>query len=92
MIIIMLILAVPLMFLAMMILVAGLGATSEESKDPEAALDAAFNGEDVATWQQVIGGLSEQDVIKGAAARGYRITAPMSRSGLMVFAKDSSKV
>lgn len=88
--IIMLALAVPLVFLAMMALVAGAG--SKEADNPDEALDKAFTGERTATWQITIGGLSERQVIEGADARGYRLTTPAGRSGLMVFAKESAGV
>lgn len=82
-VIVLIVIGVPIAFLAMMALVAGAG--SKEADNPDEALDKAFTGERTATWQITIGGLSERQVIEGADARGYRLTTPAGRSGLMTF-------
>lgn len=71
-------------FILLMALAASGG--SKESKNPDAALDAAFSdGGDIATWQLTMGGLSERQVVAGAAERGYRPVSAAGRSGLITF-------
>ena len=82
-VIVLLVLAVPVGFLLLMALVAQAG--SGEAKDPDTALDKAFTGDRVATWQTTIGGLSQDQVVKGADARGYKLTAPAGSNGVLTF-------
>lgn len=81
--IVLLVIAVPICFLVLMAVVAQAG--SGEVKDPDAALDKAFTGERVATWQTTIGGLTHKQVIEGADVRGYRLTAPAGSNGVLTF-------
>lgn len=82
-VIVLMVLAIPIAFLAMMVLAASSG--SAQAKDPEAALNGVFTGEEVTTWQLTIGGLSQDQVVKGAAERGYRLTAAAGSNGVLTF-------
>lgn len=70
-------------FVALMALAARSG--TKEYDHPDEALDNAFTGGDVATWQLTIGGLGQRQVVEGAAQRGYRLTAPAGSNGVLTF-------
>ena len=49
--------------------------TRRENENAPELLDKAFDGRDVATWRFTGGGgLTQEQVIEGAAERGYRMT------------------
>lgn len=86
-VIVLLVIAVPLAFLAVMVIAVSSG--SGEAKDPEAAMSKAFTGE-VATWQLTVGGLNQHQVVAGATKRGYRLTAPAGSNGVLTFERQAS--